>query len=83
MTPYFPDEVLEVGRKHFAATDIEHEIKTYPEVPHGMFELFSHEKRATVDIITGFAVYGDYDSPDIERAQAAAFQQMLNWLKSH
>ncbi|KIW24382.1 hypothetical protein, variant [Cladophialophora immunda] len=63
--PLFPDEVLEVGRKHLAASRIEHEIKTYPEVPHG------------------FAVYGDYDSPEIKRAQAAAFQQMLDWLKSH
>ncbi|KIW95871.1 uncharacterized protein Z519_02936 [Cladophialophora bantiana CBS 173.52] len=63
--PLFPDEVLEVGRKHLAASSIEHEIKTYPEVPHG------------------FAVYGDYDSPAIKRAQEAAFQQMLNWLKSH
>ncbi|OAP59033.1 hypothetical protein AYL99_06330 [Fonsecaea erecta] len=63
--PLLPDEVLEVGRKHLAASSIEHEIKTYPEVPHG------------------FAVYGDYDSPVIQRAQEAAFQQMLNWLKAH
>ncbi|KAH0843865.1 dienelactone hydrolase [Fonsecaea pedrosoi] len=63
--PLFPDEVLDVGRKHLASSSIDHEIKTYPEVPHG------------------FAVYGDYDSPEIKRAQEAAFQQMLNWLKSH
>ncbi|KAJ9607282.1 hypothetical protein H2200_008355 [Cladophialophora chaetospira] len=36
--PLFPEEVLEVGRKHFAATNIEHEINTYPEVPHGKCE---------------------------------------------
>jgi len=63
--PLFPDEIVEVGRKHFGASNIEHEIRTYPDVPHG------------------FAVYGDYDSSEIKRAQEAAFQQMLNWLKSH
>lgn len=35
--PLFPEEVLEMGRKNFAASNIEHEINTYPEVPHGKF----------------------------------------------
>lgn len=33
--PLFPDDILEEGRKQFAASSVEHEIKTYPEVPHG------------------------------------------------
>jgi dienelactone hydrolase len=33
--PLFPEDVLEVGRKHFAASGLQHEIQTYPEVPHG------------------------------------------------
>jgi len=33
--PLFPEEILEEGRKQFAASSIEHEIKTYSEVPHG------------------------------------------------
>ncbi|KIV90551.1 hypothetical protein PV10_07842 [Exophiala mesophila] len=63
--PLFPDDVLEEGRKQFATTNLEHQIKTYPGVPHG------------------FAVYGDYDSPSIQKSQAEAFQQILGWLESH
>lgn len=33
--PLFPDEILEEGRKQFAASNIEHEIKVYEGVPHG------------------------------------------------
>lgn len=33
--PLFPDEILEEGRKQFATSNVEHEIKTYPNVPHG------------------------------------------------
>jgi len=63
--PLFPAEILEEGKKLFASSNIEHEIKIYSDVPHG------------------FAVYGDYDSATIREAQGEAFQQMLNWLKSH
>ncbi|EHY58236.1 hypothetical protein HRR83_004906 [Exophiala dermatitidis] len=34
--PLFPDEILEEGRKQFAASNIEHEIKVYEGVPHGL-----------------------------------------------
>ncbi|EXJ89570.1 hypothetical protein A1O3_02637 [Capronia epimyces CBS 606.96] len=63
--PLFPEEILQEGRKQFAASNIKHDIQVYSGVPHG------------------FAVYGDYDSPAIKEAQAAAFQQILTWLKSH
>jgi len=33
--PLFPEEILEDGRKHFATSNVEHEIKTYSNVPHG------------------------------------------------
>ncbi|RMZ75643.1 hypothetical protein DV738_g5375, partial [Chaetothyriales sp. CBS 135597] len=33
--PLFPDEILEIGRKHLAASAISHEVKVYPGVPHG------------------------------------------------
>jgi hypothetical protein len=31
----FPEEILEEGRKYLEANNIEHEIRTYPGVPHG------------------------------------------------
>ena len=31
----FPEEILEAGRKYLEANNIEHEIRTYPGVPHG------------------------------------------------
>lgn len=40
-------------------------------------------KKIIADCQAGFAVYGDYDSPAIKEAQAAAFQQILTWLKTH
>lgn len=33
--PLFPEDILEHGRKHLSDQNIEHEIKTYPGVPHG------------------------------------------------
>ncbi|RMD43421.1 hypothetical protein DV735_g1767, partial [Chaetothyriales sp. CBS 134920] len=33
--PLFPDEILEIGRKHLATSAISHEVKVYPGVPHG------------------------------------------------
>jgi dienelactone hydrolase len=33
--PLFPEEILDVGRKHLATTAVEHEIKVYKGVPHG------------------------------------------------
>jgi dienelactone hydrolase len=33
--PLFPAEVLEVGRKAFASSDTEHEVRVYEGVPHG------------------------------------------------
>lgn len=32
---------------------------------------------------SGFAVIGDYKDAEIQRAQKAAFDQMLAWLKAH
>jgi hypothetical protein len=31
----FPEEILEEGRRYLQANNIEHEIRTYPGVPHG------------------------------------------------
>ena len=39
--PLFPDDILDIGRKHLETSKIEHEIKTYPEVPHGQSCIFS------------------------------------------
>ncbi|RMZ92388.1 hypothetical protein DV736_g400, partial [Chaetothyriales sp. CBS 134916] len=33
--PLFPDEILEIGRKHLASSGISHEVKVYQGVPHG------------------------------------------------
>ncbi|KIX06087.1 uncharacterized protein Z518_04061 [Rhinocladiella mackenziei CBS 650.93] len=45
--PLFPDEILEDGRKQFAASNIEHEIKTYSNVPHG-FAVFGDYDSAAI-----------------------------------
>lgn len=34
-------------------------------------------------VSAGFAVIGEYGDPKIKEAQGAAFEQMLQWLKSH
>ena len=33
--------------------------------------------------LTGFAVVGEYEDAKIKEAQSEAFEQMLQWLKSH
>ena len=33
--------------------------------------------------LVGFAVVGEYEDPKIKVAQSAAFEQMLEWLKTH
>ena len=33
--PLFPEEILEVGRKSLASSEVPHEIKVYKNVPHG------------------------------------------------
>ena len=80
--PLFPDEILEEGKKQFAASNLEHEIKTYPGVPHGPSISISHIA-ALLTVFSGFAVYGDYDSVTIKEAQQSAFQQILTWVQSH
>jgi hypothetical protein len=35
------------------------------------------------NVISGFAVVGDYKESHIKDAQASAFDQMLSWLKKH
>lgn len=79
----FPDEILEEGKKQFAASNLEHEIKTYPGVPHGTFAIKHTYYCFTDPLSSGFAVYGDYDSATIKDAQQSAFQQILSWIKSH
>lgn len=37
--PLFPEDILDEGRKQFAASNIEHEIKTYSGVPHGQLRV--------------------------------------------
>lgn len=38
-------------------------------------------ERSNFDL--GFAVIGEYSDHNIQRAQSAAFDQMLAWLKGH
>jgi dienelactone hydrolase len=45
--PLFPEDVLEIGRKHFAASGLQHEIQTYPEVPHGELQMILSEEECT------------------------------------
>lgn len=35
------------------------------------------------DFDLGFAVIGEYSDQNIQRAQSAAFDQMIAWLKTH
>ena len=37
----FPEEILDEGRKHLEANNIEHEIRTYPGVPHGKSQILT------------------------------------------
>ena len=78
----FPEETLEAGRQYLESNSIEHEIKTFPEVPHGIvLSLFSEGSILTA--VVGFAVIGEYSDPSIKNAQEVAFNQMITWLKSH
>ncbi|EME45777.1 hypothetical protein DOTSEDRAFT_71460 [Dothistroma septosporum NZE10] len=61
----FPDEIRDAGVKKLQEKGVEHEVKVYPDVPHG------------------FAVLGDYEDSKIKEKQSEAFQQLLQWLKSH
>lgn len=85
----FPDEILEEGSKHLRENKVEHEIQTYPGVPHGQsrFVSFSSSRGQFSNCCywssTGFAVVGEYADPKIKEAQTAAFDQMLHWLKTH
>ena len=42
-----------------------------------------HEVKLFPKVPHGFAVFGDYEEPNIKEAQQAAFAQMLGWLQSH
>lgn len=81
----FPEEILEEGRKYLEANNIEHEIRTYPGVPHGKPQCLTTAivEVEAVNIISGFAVVGEYKESHIKEAQALAFEQMLSWLKKH
>jgi len=39
----FPEEILEAGRSHLESNNVEHEIKTYPGVPHGFAVIGEYE----------------------------------------
>lgn len=49
--PLFPEEILEDGRKHFATSNVEHEIKTYSNVPHGESEGTFEENTLTIQVL--------------------------------
>lgn len=34
----FPTEILDAGKDYLASSNIEHEVKVFPEVPHGESE---------------------------------------------
>jgi hypothetical protein len=81
----FPEEILEEGRKYLEANNIEHEVRIYQGVPHGKSQCLTMailEEEAD-NVISGFAVVGDYKESHIKDAQASAFDQMLSWLKKH
>ena len=79
----FPEEVLEAGRSSLSTKNVEHEIHTYPGVPHGLLPppqaVFGNGTNSSL----GFAVLGEYEDPKIQSAQQSAFEQMLSWLKAH
>src|SRR5262249_1994207 len=52
--PLFPEEILEEGRKQFEANNIEHEIKTYSDVPHG-FAVYGDYEAAAIKEAQGSA----------------------------
>lgn len=79
--PLFPEEILDVGRKHLGTSTVPHEIRTYPGVPHGEYSLFIEEGVAKTSL--GFAVVGEYESAAIQEAQASAFKQMTAWLEQY
>ncbi|CAF9938429.1 MAG: hypothetical protein HETSPECPRED_001067 [Heterodermia speciosa] len=43
----------------------------------------NHEMRVYPGVPHGFAVVGEYEDAKIKEAQEAAFEQMIQWLKSH
>ena len=46
-------------------------------------ERVEHEVKVYSSVPHGFAVVGEYGDPKIEEAQKSAFQQMVEWLKTH
>jgi dienelactone hydrolase len=42
-----------------------------------------HEVQVYPGVPHGFAVVGQYEEDNIKKAQATAFDQMLNWIKDH
>lgn len=41
----FPEEILEAGKKHLEASQIKHEVKVYPGVPHGFAVIGEYQDR--------------------------------------
>ena len=78
----FPDEIREEGKKSLEEKGIKHEVKVYPNVPHGMV---LSQSTGILLLLTsvGFATVGEYEDPKIQEAQREAFEQMLAWLKAH
>ncbi|ERF74938.1 hypothetical protein EPUS_05146 [Endocarpon pusillum Z07020] len=48
----FPEDILEEGRKHLQNQNIDHEIKTYPGVPHGFAVVGEYENPKIKDAQT-------------------------------
>ena len=78
--PLFPRDILEAGRRHLETKKVEHDIHTYPEVPHGT-DSPQRAEELQLTLLVGFAVVGEYPDRNIKKAQELAFAQMLAWLR--
>ena len=79
----FPDHVRTEGQKILKENHVEHEIHVYPGVPHGIWSNVIIMNSLVLTASVGFAVVGEYEDPKIKEAQSSAFEQMVQWLKSH
>ena len=80
--PLFPEELRTVGEDAMEKANVEHEVKVYPGVPHGRSPTRCCPSFPDLTTV-GFAVVGEYPDFNIKEAQATAYEQMLDWVKSH
>ena len=81
--PVFPDELATACREALEKNGVEHEIKTYAGVPHGMPFTDNIPVLLLLTTVLGFPVLGDYEDLKITSEQQTAYGQMLGWLQAH